>query len=274
MYVGVAILAAVAAVYGLDHWLGSDVGFLFIILAFMGLALTELFNLFERKGPQPFRKLTIVMAAAYVVAHWLRLRGGLDREYESAVVAAFVLLAFAVQGVTRKAEGAVQNISCALFAFLYVPFLGGFVLDLRYLGGGGARGEQAVLAFIMVAKAVDIGAYFTGRRFGRTQMSPIVSPKKTVEGLAGGLICGALVGQIAYFALGWRIAPAWWLAVVSVVIGVAGQLGDLAESMLKRDTGAKDSSVLPGLGGVLDIVDCLLISAPVTYYLLRFGPQA
>ncbi len=274
VYIGAAILALVMAVFAVDRVLETNYAFLVLVEAFMCLALAEFFKLIGKKGGQPLRKTTLVMALLFVAVRWLHLRGDLSQSYDMPAVIVVVFALFLVQGIANKTTNAVQNVSGAIFAFMYVAFLGSYMLDLRFLSPGASdAGAQVVLAFILIAKSVDSGAYFVGRKLGRTKMSPVVSPKKTYEGLAGGLLCGVGAGMIIYYGFGWRIAPPGWLAVVCLAIGISGQLGDLAESMIKRDTGSKDSSVIPGLGGILDIVDCLLVSAPVTYYLLLLGPK-
>ena len=276
VYIGLSLLAGVVAVYGLDHVLRSDIGFLIMVEAFVWLGLTEFCNLVEKKGCAPFRKVVSGSAAVYVLVRWLHLRGTVAQAFDVPVVTAFMFLVFFAQGIRHKTENAVKNISAAVFGFMYIPFLGGYILDMRFLkdaSGEAVIGEQAVLCFILIAKAVDCGAFFVGRKFGRTKMSPVVSPKKSVEGLVAGLVCGVLVGLSLSAAPGLRIAPRWWIAVVSLAIGASGQLGDLAESMVKRDAEVKDSSAIPGLGGILDIIDCLLIAAPVAYCLLKVGPK-
>ena len=124
---------------------------------------------------------------------------------------------------------------------------------------------------IFVPKCCDIGTYFTGRYLGRHRMTPLLSPKKTWEGLAGGLVAAMATALL----VGWLIVPlfrrgAGEAVLFGLVVGVAGVLGDLAESLIKRDCGAKDASqVVPGFGGVLDVVDSVLFAAPVAYWWLR-----
>ena len=118
---------------------------------------------------------------------------------------------------------------------------------------------------IFVPKCCDIGAYFTGRLFGKHRMAPVLSPKKTWEGFAGGVVASLLMAVVLN-----RLAPALrddWLALgFGATVGVLGVLGDLAESLIKRDCQQKDASqVMPGFGGVLDVVDSIVFTAPVAY---------
>jgi phosphatidate cytidylyltransferase len=133
---------------------------------------------------------------------------------------------------------------------------------------------------ILTTKACDIGAYFTGMSIGRHKMIPWLSPKKTWEGLAGGIVFASAVGAaLAHFSV--HLASAadhypWWVgAILGALVAVIGQAGDLAESAFKRDAGVKDSgSILPGMGGVLDVLDSPLLAGPVVYWLLRLAPHA
>ena len=276
--VGSTLLTLIVGIFALDHVFKTDIGFLGVVVTCVLLGLAEFYSMVEKKGCAPFRLVGLLGGSAYVFVRWLGLRRGVaSLPYDGLVVVLVVLAAFLAQGVRHKARDAVRNISATILGFVYLPVLGCHILDLRHFAvGRQLLGEQTVIWFVLVAKSVDMGAYFVGRRLGRTKMSPVISPKKSVEGLAGGVLSGLVVGVLLYHLPITRMAPlplALTMAV-SVCIGISGQLGDLAESMIKRDVEVKDSSgSMPGLGGVLDVVDCLLISAPVTYYLLLFGSK-
>jgi len=171
------------------------------------------------------------------------------------------------------------NLSAATLSVLYVGGLLGFLIQLRLLpvGDNVSRGGLlALLSMVIVVKLTDIGAYTAGRLWGRHKMAPQLSPGKTWEGVAGGLV-SAVVGALLALgplasALGVtnnRSLPVWLSGALAygMVVSWAGICGDLAESLLKRDAGVKDSSTwLPGFGGVLDLLDSLLIAAPVAYF--------
>jgi len=145
---------------------------------------------------------------------------------------------------------------------LYVGWLGSYLVPLRQLDDDG----QWVFLAVFAAFANDTGAYFVGTAVGRTPLARRISPSKTVEGSLGGLACGAAAVPLLSWALGLDIdvAP---LIPLAVLVPVAAQLGDLAESLLKRSTGVKDAGVLvPGHGGVLDRLDSLLFVVPMVYY--------
>ncbi|MGC8875874.1 phosphatidate cytidylyltransferase [Thermus sp.] len=156
-----------------------------------------------------------------------------------------------------------------LLAFLYLPWSLGYVLLLRETPDG-ALGLWTLSLPIVASFATDIGAYFAGRLFGRRKLAPEISPGKTVEGSLGG-IAVSFLALLVYTGLVREVFPFGLLELwlFSLLLSLAAQLGDLAESMLKRYCGVKDSGhFLPGHGGVLDRIDSLLFTFPLTYYLV------
>jgi phosphatidate cytidylyltransferase len=155
----------------------------------------------------------------------------------------------------------------------YLGLLPSFLMQLRWLDVGAAvpRDARGALALgIFIPKCCDIGAYFTGRFLGRHPMSPILSPKKTWEGLMGGLILSAAAAVAINRPLSVVHGGDLAAAAFGAIVGGAGALGDLAESMIKRDCRRKDASqMMPGFGGVLDVIDSILFAAPVAYCWLR-----
>ena len=276
--VGSSLLLLIVGIFALDHVLKTDIGFLGVVVTCVLLGLAEFYSMVEKKGCAPFRLVGLLGGCAYVFVRWLGLRHDVaSLHYEDLVIVLVVFAVFFAQGIRYKARDAVRNISATLLGFVYIPVLGCHILDLRHFAvGRRSLGEQTVIWFVLVAKSVDMGAFFVGRRLGRTKMSPVISPKKSVEGLVGGILSALVVGVLLYHLPITSMAPLPLVLTmaVSVCIAISGQLGDLAESMIKRDVEVKDSSgSMPGLGGILDVVDCLLISGPVTYYLLLFGSK-
>ncbi|MHC4993206.1 MAG: phosphatidate cytidylyltransferase, partial [Planctomycetota bacterium] len=184
------------------------------------------------------------------------------------IVIVFVasLLIFSQQ---RNVEGVVAAAGAVMFAMVYLGLMTGFLLALR-------RHHSAwwIVGVILVTKSCDTGAYFTGRAIGRHKMIPWLSPGKTWEGLAGGVALAVVVGAgLAWASRSWLPAsdhvPTWTGVAAGALFAVVGQFGDLTMSLLKRGAGIKDSSqLLPGLGGVLDVLDSPLMVAPVAYWLL------
>lgn len=149
---------------------------------------------------------------------------------------------------------------------LYIGWLGSHLVLLRHLDNG----QDWVYLAVFATFANDTSAYFVGRAIGRTKLVPRISPGKTVEGSLGGILFGALGLALLNYALGLRV-DVWPLVPLAVLVPVAAQLGDLAESMIKRGAGVKDAGVLvPGHGGVLDRLDSVLFVVPVVYYYARF----
>ncbi|MFV2067556.1 MAG: phosphatidate cytidylyltransferase [Pirellulales bacterium] len=175
----------------------------------------------------------------------------------------------------RQAGPATVNIALAVFSMVYVGVLLSFAIALRMVLPGGA-GMVALISMLVTVKMGDIGAYTVGRLIGRTKLAPVLSPGKTWEGAAGAALFASLG---SYLVLGpfatWidlPIRPGWPAIIVyGLLIAVTGLVGDLAESLLKRDAGVKDSSHwMPGFGGVLDLLDSILFAAPVAYLFWLF----
>jgi phosphatidate cytidylyltransferase len=185
---------------------------------------------------------------------------------------AVLLGAFLIEMARFRAPGqALGRIGQTLFVAMYLGLLPSFLVQLRRPGieqsaENIGRATAALALAIFVPKCCDIGAYFTGRTLGRHKMTPVLSPKKTWEGAAGG-VAAAVVVAIGINQLGSAVAGGWLGSIgLGVALAGAGILGDLAESLIKRDCSRKDASqIMPGLGGVLDVIDSILFAAPVAY---------
>jgi phosphatidate cytidylyltransferase len=277
---GVAIVAGLALLCWLDaraggpgHWLFP----LWILVA--ALAGDELWRLAHAAGRRPSRPLMVAAAVGVGAAGLFKVYGiaapaGLDVfGCAAAALALAAIVAFAVEIARYEQPGqAMASVSLVLLSAIYVGLFGSFLLQLRLLGGG-PQGLLALVSLIAVVKAGDIGAYTGGRLFGRHKMAPRLSPGKTLEGAASGLLFSVLAGMGVFYGLAPLLAPGFAtpspIAIVafSVLISAAGMAGDLAESLLKRDCGLKDSSSwMPGFGGVLDILDSILFAAPIAYF--------
>lgn len=173
----------------------------------------------------------------------------------------------------RQPGHATMAIGGNLLAFFYVGLLASFVFQIRWLGDRPQTGAAALALLIFTTKGCDIGAFFAGRFLGRRQFAPNLSPAKTIEGAIGGLVAAMLIAVSLAGPLepGSRSLLSWPLALAfGLVVGLFAQLGDLLESLLKRDCGQKDAATsIPGFGGLLDVVDSVLFAAPVAYLLLR-----
>lgn len=171
----------------------------------------------------------------------------------------------------RDLKGAASAVASAVFAFVYAGVLIGFLLAIRR-----EHSVWVLVAVVVTIKSCDVGAYFTGVAVGRHKLIPWISPGKTWEGFFGGVALSGVVATGALLlgqasgegALGDLAGTPWWFAaLLGMALGAAGQAGDLSASVLKRDAGVKDAGkILPGFGGVLDVIDSLVVAGPVAYW--------
>ena len=173
------------------------------------------------------------------------------------------VLAVMVWRLTDGPGGYGRDVTAATFIAVYVPFLGGFAALLA----SPADGELRVLVMLAGVVLSDTGGYVAGVLFGKHAMAPLVSPKKSWEGLAGSMVAGAVGGALLLFFL--FEVPLWLGALFGLAVSAAAVLGDLGESLVKRDLGVKDmSNLLPGHGGLMDRLDSIVFAAPTAYVLL------
>jgi len=224
----------------------------------VALALWELRQaLLERGISLPLVPLAAGCAAMFTLAYWY----GADAALASLAATLVVLLAWRLPG---GATGYLRDVTASVFTLAYVPLLGVFVPLMLSAPDGGRR----VLLFIIITVSSDIGGYFAGILVGRHPMAPAISPKKTWEGFAGSVVACLAAGAIALPLL--LHGHVWQGLILGAAAVVAATLGDLIESMIKRDLEIKDmGTVFPGHGGAMDRLDSLLVVAPVAWLLLR-----
>lgn len=209
--------------------------------------------------------LAAALAVAVILEFWkARPLGPADMPLGEALLLGIMIL-FMCAEVVRGEPERFRDLAVLFLGFFYIWVLGTYSMKIRHLP---AIGEAAFVWWIVVSKGTDAMAYFTGKAIGRHKLIPKVSPAKTIEGSMGGLVLGCAMGLVVWkiFPSLQRELPLAWFIPVSLLVQVVGQFGDLAESLMKRSVAVKDSSkLLPGMGGVLDVIDCLLLSAPVAY---------
>ena len=250
--VGLGLLGLVVATL----YFRREAFLVFVVVAVVA-ALWELAQAFTRRDLHiPLVPLLVGAVVIIVSAYY----AGAEAQLVSFLLTVGGIVIWRV--VDGSGPGALRDCVAGAFAAAYIPFLGAFVVLML----DAPQGARRVLLFILLVVASDVGGYVAGVLLGRHPMAPRVSPKKTWEGLAGSLVLAVAVGAVgAHFGLG---TDAWIGVVVAVGVVVAATLGDLTESMLKRDLGLKDmGSLLPGHGGVLDRLDSLVVAAPVAYIL-------
>ncbi len=285
---GTGLIAAVAALMVLDQYAGTPGAWLILVALVVGLAgAHELLTLLSAGGRHPpssviYGGTALVIASNAIPILWRPVAENHALERLAWPLMAFtvsLLAAFAVEMRRyEKPGGAIAGAALAVLGTAYLGITLSFAVQLRLLGGA-SDGIVALAALVIVVKMGDTGAYAVGRLVGRHKMAPLLSPGKTWEGAAGGIALACLGAWLAFHLLPWAMdhtlgQASWSWLVFGLAVGVAGMLGDLAESLIKRDAGRKDSSTwLPGFGGVLDVLDSILLAAPVAYFCWWLGMQ-
>jgi phosphatidate cytidylyltransferase len=256
------------------------------------LSFNEFWKLCRATGHQTFSIWGTLSGCGLVVVHYLSMRwltmspGSTEAmlratNLTNGALAVAILGAFLLAARRHQFEASLGALAVTCLGFLYVYFLPSFVLSLRYMGpdgriGGFAGnwnlfGHKMVVATIVLAKGCDVWAFAIGKMLGKHKAFPSLSPGKTIEGLAAGLIGSVLTALFL-----------WWEPIgvlsqfkpikacaIGLCIGFAGIMGDLSESLLKRSAGAKDAGgTVPGYGGVMDVIDSLMVAGPVAYFLI------
>ena len=233
------------------------------------LGLREFYQMVPDLGAPIFLPLGAIWTALFIVSGQLT-----DQWYDYAphvVLGAGIVIALPWLLLDHNRKGALTTWAYAVGGPVYVGFLLAHALMLRQLDAGVDSSRNWLLFALLVTFATDTGAFFTGRVVGRHLMVPSISPNKTWEGAIGGFMW-AIAIALALGALLQLSVPLWQQALMGAAVGVVAQLGDLAESRLKRATGVKDAgSILPGHGGILDRLDSIVFTIPVVYYLVALG---
>jgi phosphatidate cytidylyltransferase len=193
-------------------------------------------------------------------------------DFEISFLILFVLGLCVRQFVSRSNTAGILAISTTLFGLMYVPWLLNFIQKINFFPGLDGNGKFFVLYFILVTKLSDTGAYAVGSLIGRHKMIPRISPGKTWEGFAGAIVVSTLGSVLFVKFLGDRMTGMTLLhaVILGVVLSSTAVIGDLIESLFKREAGVKDSgNLFPGIGGILDLLDSLLFNAPIMYLYLR-----
>ncbi len=235
----------------------------------VGIALKEYFDLVKAKGlslkPIPSISVGLLLSA---VIFWGSFSGSLTADCEILLLFLTIGLLFLIQAVQGSKGSPLVLSALSVTGVLYIAWLFSFFYKIAFFPG--LDGRWFIFFAFLVTKSSDIVAYFVGSLMGKKPLAPKISPKKTREGAIGGLlgsIGAAYLGQALFFPN----LELPHLFVFGLVVGVVGIVGDLLESLFKRDAKIKDSgSFIPGMGGAFDVLDSLLFTAPITYFYMKY----
>lgn len=254
--------------------------FIVVMLILVATGLLEFYNMARAKGLPCYRGLGVWSGCLLFFGTWLHSSGWLGihgtparvNDFESMFLIAFVLGLCIRQFVEKENTRGIVTMAVTLFGIMYVAWLLNFVQKIYFFQDQRVEGTYYIVYFIIVTKFSDMGAYLVGSMIGKHKMIPRISPGKTWEGFGGAIVIST--GASLLFAHLFRdhlVGMSMMHAVVlGVMLSLAAVIGDLIESLMKREAGVKDSgSYFPGIGGILDLLDSLLFNAPLMYLYLR-----
>ncbi|MBI4845345.1 MAG: phosphatidate cytidylyltransferase [Candidatus Omnitrophica bacterium] len=254
------ILFVIFGIFIMPEWF-----FAAVVTFLIGMGLYEFYGLIEKKGIFIYKYIGILIGILIPVSIYAKFEP--TKGWELFFIAAVTLLFFVLQFIRKDSSQAIVGISTTMFGIFYVSWFFSFLIKIRFM----PQGKLLAAFLLLVTKMGDIGAYIIGANFGKNPLITRISPKKTFEGALGGLIFSVSAAFISKLYLGF--IPLFHLLAMGVLIGFLSQVGDLCESLIKRDCGVKDSGAyLPELGGILDIIDSIIFASPFFYfYLIHFN---
>lgn len=238
------------------------------------ISIWEYMQFVKTKKAHPVLPVLVLITILQVVSYFFAAQYEPIRSMP--VVFFFLGLVLLIAFHFRKVEGAIIDLAASFFGFIYIAVPMGMILGILYCSSYliSEDGRWWLAYLLIVTKITDIGGYFAGNLWGKRKLAPHISPQKTIEGSIFGLICALFASFLFHlfsnhYPNQFQLSSFEWI-VFGLVMGVISQFGDLMESLLKRDANLKDSNVLPGLGGALDALDSLLLTAPIIYYYLQY----
>jgi phosphatidate cytidylyltransferase len=286
--VSAILIPAFVFLFYLDQRAGPSAPILLALVLVVAVrSVWELIGLFRVRSFEPSFLQTAFLSCAVAASAWVphllwtsTSIASIDKIGIPLFAFAFSVLWLLASNAARYREpgGRMETLGAEILIVCYVGFLLCLTAELRWVAGAQA-GYLVLGSLIVTAKCGDIGGYTLGRLFGRTKMAPRLSPGKTWAGAVGALIASALGGWIwlhwapPLFDASWPPCSGVWSIIYGVLIGIAGMIGDLCESLIKRDLGKKDAAALmPGFGGLLDLTDSVLYAGPVALFLWNVLP--
>ncbi len=258
------IIFAVLTIFVFPDWF-----FCLVTTAIIAVSLYEFYSLVERKGIPIFKYVGILIGITFPISIYRSFEP--TKGWELVFIIAVVLLIFILQFTRRESNQAIVGVSTTIFGILYISWAFSFLMKLKLISDTTLPSGSLLVAFLLlVTKSGDIGAYFVGTYFGKHHLIPRISPKKSVEGAVGGFIFSVAFAILSKHYL--PTVPIVHLIILGCLLGILAQVGDLSESLIKRDCQVKDSgNLIPGLGGMLDLIDSILFTAPTLYlYVKKF----
>jgi len=259
----------------------SDYVFMLLILFLAVTGLIEFYGLVEKRNLVCFKRWGILGGILLMVGTFLNLTGKMGtsseiggparvNDFEISFIILFVLGLCLCQFFSKSNTAGILAISTTLFGLMYVPWLLNFIQKINFFPK--VDGHYYLLYFMLITKFSDTGAYTVGSLIGKHKMIPRISPGKTWEGFVGAIVVSTLASLIFTHFLGHKMHGMDWkhAIILGVILSVSAVIGDLIESLFKREAGVKDSGqFFPGIGGILDLLDSLLFNAPLMYLYLR-----
>ncbi|MCK5450434.1 MAG: phosphatidate cytidylyltransferase [Candidatus Omnitrophica bacterium] len=257
-------LVLIGLVYAVVYSI-PNVFFCLVIALFVGLGQFEFFRLVQNKGIFVYKYFGTIVGILVPVVIFMGNSFPELKNLEPILIVAASLFAFTMQFLRKdNAHDHLVSTALTLFSLFYVSWFFSFFIKLKFLENG-----ANLIAFLIIAtKSADIGAYVVGSLFGKNELIPRISPKKTIEGTLGGVILSLIFSvTLGRMLTGFSVLH---LSILGILMATLGQIGDLAESLIKRDCGVKDSGkYFAGIGGMLDLIDSLLFTAPVFYFYVK-----
>lgn len=242
--------------------------------AIAGIALWEFYQIAKAKAYAPLEKIGIASSLLYMAAVFVASNHPSWMVLPEICLLAALAVTFGYFFV--RGERPLLNSAVTAFGMIYLTLPLAYLFKINYFFADtqAQDGRWWLLYLLLITKTTDMGAYFFGKNFGRRKLSPYISPSKTWEGACGGIVLALGISMAFSMAVNAQMPPPIQLSLIQAcalgfTMAISAQFGDLAESLLKRDGGIKDSNQLPGLGGLLDMVDSVIFTAPLLYFFLK-----
>ncbi|MFH1504008.1 MAG: phosphatidate cytidylyltransferase [Candidatus Omnitrophota bacterium] len=249
-----ATVLGFCAVFAVIYYPLCGIATCFLILA----GLYEFFHMVEKKGVRLFKPLGLLLGLLIPITIYFRFPIKEGWQFLFVIIGLFVL--FLLEFRKKETHHSVLSISATIFGVIYISWCFSFLIRVRQL----PEGAMLTGFLVLVTKSSDVGAYLWGKKFGKTPLIKKISPKKSLEGSMGGFFTSLSVGLI--FSLFIDSIDFWEKFFLIIILAIISQMGDLFESLIKRDCGVKDSGrILWGMGGALDVIDSLIFTAPILY---------